>query len=458
VNISPSEVLDLLQNFNFLSDFREKYPRVYEKFRREEWFKEGSKHLIKKSVNKGEKGYTEWTPGRVALESLNYNTRKDFRTKSPLAYRWALEYGLFGKTIHHLGQVQDRKPAGYWDYEKLKAEAFKYKSKKEFGEKNKGAVSTAKKMGIWDEITAHMQTLGSLYERAVYAWEFPDKSVYVGLTYNLEQRGLAHLDEEGKTQVSKHIKKTKLVPIFKLVSGYVNQEEAQDIEICTIDEYKSQGWKILNVAKGGGLGSCRRRWTDDDIRQEAKKYDNVADFKKFAYSAYVSAQKYGIFDEVTKNMKRKYKVFSDDDLRRIASDYNNKTDFIRNEPEAVAAARLRGLYNELVQDMEKNPYDTSGFVPPTNDEILNLAKSYTDIKTFKTENPRHYQTASKNKILPQVRDVMGLKQITKWNLSNLQELTKDMVSRWELQQTNASAYQSARRQGLLDILFPPSNG
>jgi hypothetical protein len=360
---------------------------------------------------------------------------------------------LFGDTITHLGPKQDRKPSGYWDYEKLKAEAFKYQSKKEFGEKNKGAVSTAKKMGIWDEITAHMKPLGSLYERAVYAWEFPDKSVYVGLTYNLEQRAIAHLDSEGKTQVSRHIKNSKLIPTFKLVSDYVVQNEAQNLENCTIEAYKSNGWNVLNVKKAGGLGSCRRKWTDDAIRDEAKKYDNVADFKKYAYSAYVSAQKYGIFDEVTKDMTRKYKSFSDDEIRKIASKYTNKSSFIKNEPEVVGAARARGLFQDLVKDMEKSPRDTSSFVAPTDEEIFTLAKKYSSMKPFRDDNPIHYNVAYKKGLLPKLREIFG-KSFTRWDLEKLKDVSKDIKTRGEFQSINPSAYQSARRQGYLDVLFP----
>jgi hypothetical protein len=300
INMSNEDVIKLLNTYTVLSDFVKENPEIYQRYRKKDWFKYATQNLIKTKQ-------TFWTPERVTQESQKYNNRNDFRTNSPTAYRWAIKYELFGDTILHLGDTQDRKDAGYWDYEKLKAEALKYQSKKEFIEKNQGAVSTAKHMGIWDEITAHMETLGSLYQRAVYAWEFPDNSVYVGLTFNLELRGSQHLDPEGKTQVSKHIKQTGLIPIFVLVSDFVDQTEAQNLENCTVEDYRSKGWNILNKVKTGGLGSCRRRWTYDALKDEASKYDNVGDFKKYSYSAYVSAQKYGFFDELTKDMKRRGK-------------------------------------------------------------------------------------------------------------------------------------------------------
>jgi predicted GIY-YIG superfamily endonuclease len=345
-------VLDLARTYTKMNDFKQNEPRAYGAARKNGWlddvrelmvpayedwsdvekiYQEASKYeTLNDFRNMSPKAYASakykniidnlklflkptpsnkpsMSPEEVTQESKKYLTKKEFRTQSPLAYRLAIKYNLFGKTITHLGDKQIRKESGYWTYEKLKAEAFKYKSKKEFSEKNSGAVSTAKKMGIWDEITSHMETLGSLYERAVYAWEFPDKSVYVGLTFNLSLRASQHLDEEGKTQVSKYIKQTKLVPVFVLVSDFVDQKDAQNLENCTIEEYKTKGWNILNKVKAGGLGSCRRKWTYDTLKDEASKYDNVADFKKYSYSAYVSAQKYGFFKELTKDMTRKVK-------------------------------------------------------------------------------------------------------------------------------------------------------
>jgi predicted GIY-YIG superfamily endonuclease len=299
-----------------------------------------------------------------------------------------------------------------------------------------------------------MEIIGDLYRRAVYSWEFSDNTVYVGLTYNLKTRAASHLDPSGKTQVSKYILKTKLVPTFKLISDYVSTKEAQNLESCTIEDYKDKGWKILNKAKAGGLGTCRRKWTDDAIRDEAKKYDNVADFKKYAYSAYVSAQKYGIFDEVIKNMKRKVVSLTDQEIRDIASKYQSKSLFIKNEPSAVQAARLRGIYDEITKDMVKSKHDTSNFIPPTNEEILTVAKQYSNMKSFRDENPTHYDVANKNGLLSKIREIFG-KSFTRWDLDKLKDFTKDIKTRWEFQQINPSAYQSARRQGFLDILFLP---
>ncbi len=385
--------------YETLKDFRELSPKAYAAATNKNIL-DNLKNFLKPTPS----SKPSMSPEEVTKEAQKYSNRKDFRTQSPLAYRWAIKYNLFGNTIIHLGDTIERKEAGYWNYEKLKAEAFKYNSKKEFFEKNSAAVSAAKQKGVWDEITSHMEPLGSLINRAVYAWEFPDKSVYVGLTFNLKMRGIQHLDDEGKTQVSKHIRKTKTTPVFKLVSDYVPAIEAQNLESCSIKDYEVNGWKILNVAKAGGLGSCQRMWTYDRLEQEANKYDNVSDFKKKSYSAYVSAQKYGYFDELTKHMSRKIKTYSDEEIRNVASKYKRKDLFLKNEPSIVQAARIRGMYDELVSNMEKNKYDTTQYVPPSENEVLSTAKQFTSVSSFRKSHPSFYNFAYKNNLLPIIKD------------------------------------------------------
>ena len=90
--------------------------------------------------------------------------------------------------------------------------ALKYKTKKEFSEKDKTAYKMAHKRGWIDEICIHMEILGNKYNRCIYSYEFPDNCVYVGLTCNIDER-----DRQRKLnkhdQVTKHINETGLIPI-----------------------------------------------------------------------------------------------------------------------------------------------------------------------------------------------------------------------------------------------------
>lgn len=435
--------------YETLKDFREQSPKAYASANYRGILDDLKKHLKPTPFS-----VPTLTPHDVEQESLKYDNRKDFRTKSPLAYRWAIKYKLFGNTINHLGNLKDRKPAGYWDYEKLKDESLKYKTKKEFSEKNKAAVSSAKSMGIWDEITAHMEPIGNLINRAVYAWEFPDKSVYIGLTFNLKMRGLQHLDEEGKTQVSKHIRETKTTPIFKLISNYVPAVEAQDLESCSIEDYKVNGWKILNIKKAGGLGSCKRTWTYDNLKQEANKYDNVGDFKNKSHSAYVSAQKYGYFDELTKHMSRKTKTYNEYEIKNVASKYSNFTDFYNNEKSIYHAARKLGIIDDITKNMKRSLRDTS--IPKFNnpEEIRKEFVKYKSLGELRKDNVSLYNAIRKFDMLDEVRSYFNIKPKIDWTLDLLKSISSQYKNKGQLQKYNPAAYQQARKKNYLDILFP----
>lgn len=299
----------------------------------------------------------KWTPELVIQIASKFNTRKNFREQEPRAYRKAIEYNLFGNQIKHLGLTTERHPSGYWTYDKVKDEASKYTSRRDFEKGSVNAYRASKQHGWYHDVTSHMDYLGSLYRRAVYAWEFPNNTVYIGLTDDTARREGEHLDPEGRTAVSKFIKQTGLKPILKIINDYTDVKDAQNIEKCSINLYKSNGWNVLNKAKAGGLGACKRTWTKENVEQEAKKYNTRSDFKKGNQSAYVIAVREGWMDDITKHMNYKQIQWTEDMLRDIASKYDNLTDFLTKEKKAHYAARRMGIYDDIIKDMNRSQHD-----------------------------------------------------------------------------------------------------
>jgi hypothetical protein len=72
--------------YETLKDFREKSPKAFGAARNKNIINNLKKFLKPTPSNK-----PTLSPEDVTREAIKYNTRKDFRTKSPLAYRWALE-------------------------------------------------------------------------------------------------------------------------------------------------------------------------------------------------------------------------------------------------------------------------------------------------------------------------------------------------------------------------------
>jgi predicted GIY-YIG superfamily endonuclease len=346
----------------------------------------------------------DWTPEKVVNIASKYKTRKEFRTSEPQAYRMAIKFNLFDNDITHLGSLTKRNSPNYWTYDKVNIEAKKYSNRRDFQNGSPKAMAAAKQHGWYHDVTSHMDYLGSLYRRAVYAWEFPDNTVYIGLTDDTARREGEHLDPEGRTAVSKYIKETNTNPTLKIINDYTDVKEAQNIEKCSIDLYKNNGWTVLNKAKAGGLGACKRIWTKDAVEQEAKKYNNRIDFKKGNRSAYVIAVREGWMDDVTKHMSYKQLQWTEELVKNIANKYNNLTEFLKEQPKAAEAARRFGIYNEVVKNMERSKNDTTISKFYSESDIFNELPKYEKISYLRKDNPSLYNFIRKHNYMDKVND------------------------------------------------------
>ena len=70
------------------------------------------------------------------------------------------------------------------------------KSKTEFSRNFGSAAQYAKRNGFYEELVAEMEIQGNLFNRMIYAYEFKDRHVYVGLTYKEAKRKNEHLDKQ----------------------------------------------------------------------------------------------------------------------------------------------------------------------------------------------------------------------------------------------------------------------
>jgi predicted GIY-YIG superfamily endonuclease len=140
-------------------------------------------------------------------------------------------------------------------------------------------------------------------KRCIYAAEFIDEFVYVGLTYNFKKRTARHLVDI-KSQVYKHIQKYQHNPKFKQLTEYSNIETAQQNEKYYVDYYRNKGWKILNIAKTGAIGGSRQKWTRKMCHIEALKYGTKSEFQKKSCGAYTAAYRNKWLEEVSSHMSR----------------------------------------------------------------------------------------------------------------------------------------------------------
>lgn len=95
----------------------------------------------------------------------------------------------------------------------------------------------------------------------IYACEFPDKHVYVGLTCDAERRKMEHSRRvaNSTSAVELYRRKSNLDFSFKVIVDNLSREEAKIAEGKWVDNYKNKGWVILNRTGTGGCGSYGER-------------------------------------------------------------------------------------------------------------------------------------------------------------------------------------------------------
>jgi predicted GIY-YIG superfamily endonuclease len=289
---SRERVQKLVQKCKTYEGFRSDYPEAYKAVCRYGW-----PDLIA-DLPRTRTPPDWWTLERVGEEAKKYCTRSEFSKGSPYAYRAAHRKQWLDIVCAHMERMQ--KPNGYWTRETVIEEAKRYSSRSEFQKSAGGAYSVAAKHDFLDEACAHMEKRGSQYERAVYAFEFDDHSVYVGLTFDYDVRYREHLTQD------KHIgRKLKTTPAkYVRFNQWFSLDEAAKEEARRIDEYDKSGWKILNRAKPGGVGSRPRKWTFDEIKTLAGQYETVSAFIAGHTTAYQTACKKGWWPQISAHLTR----------------------------------------------------------------------------------------------------------------------------------------------------------
>ena len=202
-----------------------------------------------------------------------------------------------------------------WDYEKCYKEAKKYETKSDFRIKSPNAYSASWR-NKWLDNFCWLRTKQYEYDKDkkeyyVYSYELSEiNKVYVGLTNNIKRRDKQHrfgIKSSSGIRYS-HLYLTAVdsgvkIPNPTIIQSGLTSTEAQAREKFYIEEYKSNGWKLINIAKTGvgigSLGPSLVRWDEKSCLDEALKYTKKCDFKKYSNGAYASSVKHGWYDSYT---------------------------------------------------------------------------------------------------------------------------------------------------------------
>jgi hypothetical protein len=231
-----------------------------------------------------------------------------------------------------------KKPNNFWTLEKCKEEALKHTYRKEF-KANSTAYSVAQKRGWLSEICAHMKPCGNKYKRLIYVYEFPNKTAYIGLTYNPKVRDTKH---RNRGTVFKHSLSTgHLIPEIKILTGLNPIEIIGELEMEFVKNYFASGWTVLNdYNRIGSMGGNDLIWTKEKCIELAKKCKTKKEFAKH-YSAIDSVKRNGWLKEINIFLagERKNKGYWNyEQCKNEALKYHKKIEFRTNCPNGYLSA------------------------------------------------------------------------------------------------------------------------
>ena len=386
-----------------------------------------------------------WNRDKLIDTAKKFKNKTDFSKTYPGAAKRAKTLGIYDEITKHMDYKV--RPNGTWTPEMVYKISMKYKTRGQFQSHERQAYQAARRLNIMDEACRHMVRVGNRFKRALYAFEFPDKSVYVGLTYNYDQRYSSHMK-----RTKRIIDKTnKLGHEFIMFNEYYEKEIAAEKEAELIEKYRKKGWEILNRSKAGALGSNITKWTKEEILKEAKQYNSIAEFNKANGSAYNAALKLGLKKEIKKhmtNLTRPARYWTKDKVLKEAKKYNTRSEFHKNSSSAFLYAKKLGIREECYKHME-TPSRIRKWTP---EAVAKEARKYKSRSEFQRNSRGAYKAAKDLGIKNEVCRHMKFKVRPNgtWTEDKIKIEAKKYKKKSHFKKGNGSAYQAAKRLGVLD--------
>jgi predicted GIY-YIG superfamily endonuclease len=431
---SKEDIINISKDYTTLKDFwdNQSGAAVAAKRYGEDFFNEVTKHMTRKRRD-------NVTDDDLINIAKQYKDLTDFYKNEPSTYSLLGQRGLLKTATAHL-----KRDVVNWTKDDLITISKKYVNLRDFRKDYEnlyawGLTNVSEKER--KEIFSHFKPLGNLRKRLIYSFEFPDKSVYVGLTFDADGRYKQH-QKSVTSAVNKYGKETGLIPTFNILTEYVSDEEAVKMEYEYVNQYRNNGWRILNIAKTGGLGSFPIKWTIDILKQEALKYKTRVEFLKMNPKAYGAALRYKIMDDITKHMgKRKNEKISTEYILSVAKQYKVLKDFVKDHQNLYTLILQRGLIDQATSHMERQ------YLRYSDDELNNIAKKYKTKAEFIKDNNLAYTQAFRRGILDDITSHYK-KTREKWTEEKIKNVASNYQSVSEFKKT--PAYQAAHRMGILD--------
>lgn len=339
-------VMEIASAYKKISHFKKAYPGAYQAAQREGWLNEIKEHMSVRTI---------WSLGQLEAVVKEYTDYSEFRTKENGAYLYALKNGYLDEVSSHM--QRRRKERGYWNKARCAEEAKKYHFRSEFMRHSGSAYNSALKNGWIDDICQNMSSTADGYKHCVYAiLNDEHKMAYIGITRQILSYRIKNHFRENQSSRSKLITVIKNT-YHKQLTGYeFYSKKVTEAENTWIDKYKANGWNVVNdVKQAGRVGHNIRKYSNEDIISEAKKYKTRSDFKHSSPRIYDAAVSQRLLNQACRHMRsiNKRGTWTKETCIDLARKCESETEFRKNKG-AYETARRNGWIDELRKHMRSS--------------------------------------------------------------------------------------------------------
>ncbi|MFC1670113.1 hypothetical protein ACFL20_06935 [Spirochaetota bacterium] len=439
---TKNKCFELAKKFSSRNDLRKSNPYVYGKLLENKWINSACKHMKKDT-----KDWGYWTKQKCRKEAKKYKNRTEFRKKSNTAYTKCRKNGWLDEFCSHI-KNKSALP-GEWTLQKCIEIAKKYKNSKEMRKHDRKAYMAAQRHGWLQEISKDFDILGNAYRRRLYAFEFGDKSVYVGLTGDPKKRKEQHLKDKKviKAKIRAGVKYK-----FKLKSKWMDREIIGEEERLLGEKYEKQGWTLLNHKSAfGALGGPTYKWDKENCLKEALNYDTRSKFGKGSAGACDAARRNGWLDDICEHMVSPIKpmnYWTKARCKEAAKECKSRKEFETKFRTACGKSRKNGWMDEFCKHMLRKSKPAGYW---TLEKVSKIAKKCESKKEFKEKHSDAYHAAVKHKWLEKIFG-QGKKPAGYWSKKRCLSEAKKYQTRNEFLKKSSGAYGKAQKSKWLNSI------
>lgn len=288
-------------------------------------------------------------------------------------------------------------------YTYCKTESLKYDYKKDLIKNNHSCYDKIIRKK-WYELFKHMEKIGNKRKRLIYVYEFDNNSCYVGLTGNIQRRDIQHKSKKNNDCIYKNIQSGISYKLI-IVTDYIDSHTASEKEGEILNEYKNNGWIILNKTKTGNLGSSDEKYTFDFCLSQALKYKSKREFIKNNKKIYHAMVGKKYIDDIYKKMNWKRKktenYWNYDNCLSESLKYENVSDLIKNNVACYGAIIKNNWLNDTTKHMKPKKHTSNYW---TLEKCLEELKNHKTKSNFRLNSKGAYNACRRNKWMNYVEE------------------------------------------------------